>query len=297
MSNTPKNFALQLGALVALYATIISVTTLFFGVITIAFPDPTVDYYRTESTTDTIRFAIASLVVVFPIYLWLTRRVNQIRRNDQSTYFTLTKWLIYGSLLIGGGVLAGDLVTVIYGFLNGELTTRFILKATVLALVVGHAFYYYLKDAQGYWQSHEKESIRFGMGAAAVVVAALVSGFYNSETPKEVRGSKLDTIQVGHLQDMQWRIEEYYRMHESLPATLNDIYRESEIPTPPEGRSEYTYKPSDDVLYELCAVFAEDSATNDSAHMRPVMLSKNYNWSHGTGEWCFERVIDNEYRQ
>jgi hypothetical protein len=40
--------------------------------------------------------------------------------------------LVYLSLLVGGGVLLGDLVAVILAFLNGEITTRFILKAGVL---------------------------------------------------------------------------------------------------------------------------------------------------------------------
>jgi hypothetical protein len=48
--------------------------------------------------------------------------------------------LVYLSLLVGGGVLLGDLVAIILAFLNGEITTRFILKAGVLLVVVGAAF-------------------------------------------------------------------------------------------------------------------------------------------------------------
>ena len=125
--NTPKNFALQLGALITLYVSLTSLMTLLFAVITVAFPDAADGYYTVESATSTIRFSAAILIVFFPVYLWLTRTLNQIRRKEDGVYLTLTKWLIYLSLLGGGGVLLGDLVAVIYNFLEGEITTRFVL--------------------------------------------------------------------------------------------------------------------------------------------------------------------------
>lgn len=294
--NTPKNFALQLGALITLYVSLTSLMTLLFGVITVMFPDAADGYWQAESATSQIRFSIAILIVFFPVYLWLTRTLNQIRRKEDGVYLTLTKWLIYLSLLVGGGVLLGDLVAVINGFLNGELTTRFLLKAGVLALTIAGAFYYYLKDAQNYWQRHEKQSIYFGAGATLVVVVSLILGFMNSETPAEVREAKIDDNQIGHLQDFQWRIEDYYRSNEVLPEDLSVLYVGMEMPEAPEGRAAYTYNVIDERNYKLCATFSQDSAAGDYSYARPVM-EKNYNWSHGEGEWCFERVTDSQYRQ
>jgi hypothetical protein len=288
--NTPRNFALQLGALLTLYASIASLTALLFAVITITFPDAADTYYHREGASEVVRFSIATLIVVFPVYLWLTRTVNQIRRKESGTYLSLTRWLIYLSLVVGGGVLIGDFIALINGFLSGDLTTRFALKAAVLGSIVLAAFYYYLKDAQGYWQNHEKKSIWFGYGATAVVTASLILGFMHSETPDEVREAQIDDNQVSDLQSMQWRIEDYYRLNQELPASLTVAFEGFEAPVAPEDRSSYQYNLTSSTTYQLCAEFGGDS--KQSEFSRPVtVMDKNYSWTHKAGEWCFERVI------
>jgi uncharacterized membrane protein YraQ (UPF0718 family) len=42
--------------------------------------------------------------------------------------------------------LAGDLVTLVYLALGGELTVRFVLKAAIVALIAGSIFGYYLAN-------------------------------------------------------------------------------------------------------------------------------------------------------
>ena len=291
MENTPRNFALQLGSLITLYISIVSVNVLLFGVITIIYPDAVDSYWQYNNAAEAIRFSIAMLIVFFPAYLILTRMVNQIRRVEDTLYLHLTKWLIYLSLLVGGGVLLGDFVAVIYGWLEGEITLRFLLKAGVLALTVAAPLVYYIYDAKGHWQKNEKGSIMFGLGAAVFVIIALVLGFMNSETPQEVRDARIDDNQIQDLQDMQWRIEDYHRSNGVLPESVAVVYEGSAPPTAPLERSPYQYNVTGDTTYELCATFAVDSAA--SKYTRPVPVAeKNYNWSHGEGEWCFERTVE-----
>ncbi len=293
--NTPRNFALQLGALITLYVSLTSLMVLLFSVINLMFLDSADSYWQIESATGSIRFSIAMLIVFFPVYLWLTRLVNQVRRKEEGMYLTLTKWLIYLSLLAGGAVLLGDLVAVINGFLSGELTIRFALKAAVLALGIGAAFYYYLKDAQGYWQAHERQSIYFGVAASIVVLTALVLGFMNSETPAEVREMKIDSNQVGDLQDIQWRIEDHFRVNESLPESTAELFANASAPTAPEGRAAYVYEIESGTEYQLCAEFSQNATRDEFTRMYPS--EKNYNWNYREGYHCFEREVDNQYRQ
>ncbi len=110
MENTAKNFALQLGSLISLYISIVALIILLSGVITLQYPDVANGYWEQESASSSIRFSIAMLFVFFPTYIALTRMVNTIRRVEQGVYLALTKWLIYLSLLIGGGAILGDLV-------------------------------------------------------------------------------------------------------------------------------------------------------------------------------------------
>lgn len=296
MENTAKNFALQLGSLIALYVSIGSLLTLLFGIITIAFPDAADSYYIYDAASSQIRFSIATLIVFFPVYLVLTRMVNTVRRTEHGTYLTLTKWLIYLSLLVGGIVILGDFVAVINSFLNGEITTRFVLKALSILVVVGTAFSYYLLDARGHWQKNEKQSIQYGAGAAIVVVAVLVLGFFHTETPAQVREIHIDDLQVQALNEIQWRIEEHYRVNGELPESINKLYVGLSEPTASEGRGAYEYNVQSADRFELCAEFIHPSTDqNEFSSARPMFepgaIKNPYNWDHGTGRWCFERVI------
>jgi len=296
-TNTARNFALQLGSLIALYVSISALIAVIFGVINVTYPDQAEGYWAYEGAQQGIRFGVAMLIVFFPTYLILTRFVNQIRRKETGTYLTLTKWLVYLSLLAGGAILLGDLVAVILAYLNGEITLRFILKALTLLVVIGTAFYYYILDARNFWNAHEKESKLYAGLASCVVIASLVLGFLNSETPKEVRNMKLDDQQLQDLQDMEWRINEFYSNKDVLPGSIEELYVGIPVPTAPEDRDAYEYKVVDEDTYELCATFTHSSQQGVSAaRPMPAMMGDTamkvpYNtWDHGEGKTCFERT-------
>lgn len=293
-STTAKNFALQLGSLVALYVSVTTLVVMLFSIINLQFPDAADAAYQYESAQGSIRFAIAMLIVFVPTYLVLTRIVNRSRRTAKGAYLALTKWLIYLSLLVGGFVLLGDFVSVVYTFLNGEITTRFILKALTILLVVGSAFYYYLHDAKGYWNTHEKQSMQIGMGVAVIVIAAITYGYYSIDAPSVVRDISIDQNQVYDLQDMQWRVEAYYAKNETLPQTIADVYPAGiDMPAAPAERTSYNYKVTGAETYELCATFAEPTPESERL-AKPIYddptMYQNQNWEHGIGETCFERV-------
>ncbi len=297
MENTAKNFALQLGSLITLYVSIGAITTLLFGVVNVQYPDAALGYYNYESSASGIRFGIALLIVFFPAYVILTRMVNTIRRSEHGTYLTLTKWLIYLSLVVGGGVLLGDLVAVINSFLNGEMTIRFILKALILFVVTGCAFVYYLFDARGYWQTHEVQSMQYAGGATVLVIAALVFGFMNTETPAEVREIKLDTTQINDLSLIQSRIDEYYRIHNALPDSITTAFIGIDAPLAPESRNAYRYERTSESEFSLCATFAAASTQDGMFYAPTVYVSNDIiknpdNWTHEAGEWCFTRYVN-----
>ena len=293
-TNTARNFVLQLGSLIALYVSLSAVIAVIFGVINIVLPDATAGYYEAESARDSIRIAIAMIVVFFPTYIVLTRMVNVIRRNETGTYLTLTKWLIYLSLLVGGGILLGDLVAVILTFLNGELTIRFALKALTLLVVIGSALSYYIHDVRGYWNSHERQSQLFALGASIIAVIVVVLGFLHIETPAEVREMRLDDEQIQALDSMQWKVYEYYNLTKTLPTSLETAYGDLPIPTAPEDRAAYEYQVTGAGTFELCATFAQPSADLGMRTM-PVYegeaLKNAYSWEHTSGRVCFPRVV------
>ena len=300
-NHTAKHFVLQLGSLITLYLSIAFLLVLLFNIINLAYPDAADAYWQIEGYSDAVRIGIAMLIVFFPAYLILTRKVNQIRRQESSdgSYLGFTKWLIYLSLLVGGGVILGDLVAVILGFLNGELTTRFMLKAGLLLVVVGLAFYYYLLDARGYWSANEKKSVTYGMFTALFVFISLIVGFNYIETPEVVREMKLDEKQVTDLQDMQFRIQDYLAANNKLPANLEEAYSGLIVPTAPEDRPAYEYEVTENG-FSLCADFAHASQNRDNisypaevydTSVIDMRIKGGSNWDHPAGRHCFPRTI------
>jgi NADH:ubiquinone oxidoreductase subunit 6 (subunit J) len=57
------------------------------------------------------------------------------------------------ALFIAGNIFAGDLIALMYQFLNGELTSNVAIKVLVVAIVAGGLFTFYLgemhRDSQG----------------------------------------------------------------------------------------------------------------------------------------------------
>jgi hypothetical protein len=296
--NNAKQFALQLGALITLFTSLGSLIVLLFSIINTLLPDlGAYDYYYSDASYS-IRYSIAMLVVFFPAYLVLTRKINTYRRLGQSAYLGLTRWLIYLALLIGGLVILGDLVSVILNFLNGELTLRFILKALTILVVVGGAFSYYLLDAKEYWNSHEKYSWYAALGTALVVIVSIVSGYMLIESPREVRERTLDTETIVSLETIQSYIQSHVVVTGSLPNSLSELGDFEYLPEAPEGRAQFTYTRVADDAFELCAEFGVETDKDDISrpYTSPMVgygqIREPFIWNHQTGLTCFTRHID-----
>ena len=297
-TNTARNFALQLGSLISLYISLSALVTVVFGVINILYPDATNGSWEYASAQQGVRIGIAMLFVFFPTYIVLTRFVNKIRRKETGTYLTLTKWLVYLSLLVGGGILLGDLVAVILTYLNGEISVRFILKAITLCIAIGSAFYYYIQDARSYWNTHEKYSQLYALVASLLVIVIIVIGFLHSDSPTKTREMKLDDKEISDLNDMQYRIDDAYMLNKTLPVDIASLYVGIEPPSAPANRAAYEYATIDETSYKLCATFAYPSQNSVKspaiAPTRPdgsVINNTSNNWDHGTGKTCFQRTV------
>jgi Domain of unknown function (DUF5671) len=297
MENKPRNIVLQLGALITLYLSVTFLLTLVFGLVNLLYPDPLEDFWQINTASESVRFAIAMLVVFFPTYLVLTKYVNKFRRTDaESEYQNVTKWLLYLSLLIGGLVLLSTLVTVLYTFLNGEFTTRFLLKASAVVLVVGAALHYYILDARGVWVAKKKASVMYGVAVSTVVTLIVVTGFMTIESPAEVREQTTDAVQISDLTRMQWDIIAYYNNSSStLPSDLGALLAENfDLPNAPTGREAYSYEKTERG-FRLCATFARDSVNDEFALSQfddpSVPITNADDWRYKAGRHCFERVL------
>jgi hypothetical protein len=120
--------------------------SLFFNFIDKAFPDPAISMSRLNFM-DSVRWAVSSLVIAFPIFLFVSNYIGkQLSRNPIKRLSPIRRWLTYLTLFIAAGTLIGDLTTLVYNVLGGDLTTRFILKVITVAIIAGTVFSYYLWD-------------------------------------------------------------------------------------------------------------------------------------------------------
>ncbi|PZX08418.1 DUF5671 domain-containing protein [Celeribacter halophilus] len=99
-----------------------------------------------------LRWSIAAIIVFFPLFMFLQRNEARTLRQDESRRRSVVrKWFGYIALFVSSMALLGDLLSVIYALLNGDLSLVFALKLAVVGAVAGTIFGYYrnaMKDAE-----------------------------------------------------------------------------------------------------------------------------------------------------
>ena len=133
----------------ALYASAYSLGSMIFDFINLAFPDLLQNWPSRDSTYDSIRWDIASLVISLPLFLFMFTLANrEISRDPNKRSSRPRKWLTYLTLFVAVVCLAGDLVTLVYNVLGGEFTVRFALKVATVGIIAGGIFGYFLIDVR-----------------------------------------------------------------------------------------------------------------------------------------------------
>lgn len=303
---TPKDFFLNLGVIAALYVSVVSVLNLLFEVINRSFPDPLQMYVDPYSSA--IRWTIASLFIIFPLYILFSWILNRdMVRNPEKRELSVRKWLIFLTLFVAGVVIAVDLIVLINTFLGGEITTRFVLKVITVLVVVGAIFGYYLSDVHGKLANGIARTY-FAWGSALFVVASIVVGFIVMGSPTTQRLLRLDDQRVQALSSIQWQLVNYWQQKERLPETLEQLRDPISgfvVPVDPVTGEMYGYETTGKNTFKLCATFGASNQGSQVSYetSRPVPMpvpTKGYgngideNWQHSTGKVCFDRTIDPE---
>jgi hypothetical protein len=108
-------------------------------------PDP-LQAAGTSPASIAIRWPVSMLIVAFPVFAVMARLVARATRLDPTKRASrIRRRLIYIVLFVASLVLIGDLTTLVYYFLGGEVTLRFLLKVLTVGLIAGAVFFsYYL---------------------------------------------------------------------------------------------------------------------------------------------------------
>jgi type II secretory pathway pseudopilin PulG len=304
VKGSPGDVFLQLGIIVTLYVSSFSLASLLFQIINKAFPDALNPYFTYNNQG--VLWSTASLIIMFPIYIllgWFYKR--QLGANPEKGQLAIRKWLVYLTLFLTGLALAIDLITLVYYFLNGEISIRFILKVLVVLYVAGLIFGYYLYDVRATVPIDQKKKILklFSVIAIASVVIAIVLSFVVIGTPVSQRKTQFDQRRVNDLQNIQSQVIYYWQSKQKLPNSLADVqdpFSNTNIPADPETGKAYTFTPTGPMSFKLCATFdlPTQKDTQNISYPTPYSVDSNYqnnNWQHGSGETCFTRTIDPQF--
>ena len=299
-----KDFFLWAGAMLFLYASIVSFIALLFSYINYVFPDVLNSYYTPNPYDSGMSYQMAILIVLVPLFLVLMHLIRRdIEKEPSRADIWVRRWALYLTLFVAGVTIAADLITLLYYFLSGQdITVRFLLKVAVVLLVGAAGFMHFLADIWGYWIQYPSRARMVGVGVGVLVLLSIAAGFFIVGTPGQARHYRLDEQKVNDLQSIQSQIITYWQQKQKLPASLNDLndpLSYFNLPSDPQTGASYEYTATGNTSFSICATFNDASQRNSGGKAIPPgpaapYLGASDNWSHGAGHTCFARTIDPE---
>lgn len=130
---------------------------------------------------------------------------------------------------------------------------------------------------------------RLLVAAAVVVVATLIAAVATMGLPSTQRDIGLDERRVRDLQRIVTAVHSHAGANGSLPPDLATLAaqpgRRLVIVDP--GGAPYTYEPTGERTFRLCAAFTTDTAEPPQAEDARIADE----WLHGIGAQCFQRTL------
>ena len=315
-----------LGIFISLVVSVTNIIQILFTAIERKFVDVLevgqyVDMYGSD-----MRMAIASLVVMFPIYLGLSLYVsNDIKKFLYKRDLLIRKVFVYTTLFVTICALLGTLVATIYTFLGGELTVRFGFKALTVFVIAGAVCGYYVYALRRDYSKTTQLPKLIAAAASLFVLGSLIWSISIIGTPQEMRLMRIDDTRLSDISRIQQEVFNRLQNTDKLPvqlSELNDAFQGYTVPQDPVTKESYVYRviqqPTIRVnaltskkemvspaTFELCATF--DTVREYNGRGTPVYSEKMYSvanyyysgdvspfWNHGIGETCFKRVITSD---
>ncbi len=278
MENKTKaiDFLLYLGIFISLITSVTNILEIMFTAIDKRFIDVLTATYSYDVYNDSMRMAIASLMVMFPVYLAISWYISKdIEKFSFKKDILVRKIMIYVALFVTVLTLIGTLVSLIYTYLGGELSVRFELKALSVFVVALAVFAYYLYSLRRDYTKKTFVPLIIAISSSLVVVASLVWSISVIGTPAEMRAKKIDSTRLSDISRIQQEILNRFNSTDKIPATLtelNNAFQGYAVPLDPVTKAAYGYKViqqptfkmnyttnkkelATPAIFELCATF------------------------------------------
>lgn len=300
-SGNARDSFIYLMSFTTLYVVVGSIIGLYYTFLDWLFPDPAWIVSDFDMILDVVRYAIAAVIVAFPLFVILSLILERIvRRTPDSHKQPVARWLTYLTMFLAAAVMMGDVITLLFYFLDGSVTTRFVLKTVVLFVIAEVILSYYYLTPRSVAAGARPGMLRKVLASTGLVIVlgAASLGFVMAGSPFSARLVRLDERRVTDLREIHQAIQQMMTKREadstltmirSLPATLEEVAefrrtkqsgRELSLLDPQTGDA-YPYRVVDEKSYELCSAFtAERKKTYDLF------------WNHPAGKHCYSFKVE-----
>jgi hypothetical protein len=266
---------IYLMSFVSLYVVVGSAIGLYYTFLDHLYPDPAWGDGNIEAMLDGVRYAIAAIVIAFPLFLILSLVLQRVvRQAPDSHKQPVARWLTYLTMFLAAAVMMGDVITLLYYFLDGSLTTRFVLKVVVLLVIAQVILAYYYLAPSGVAKGQSAALRRLLEATGVLIVAgAIALGFALAGSPLTARQYRMDEKRVEDLRAIHRAIQQMatktdkntstVKAIRALPKTLDEVAdyqttheagRKLDLVDPQTGEP-YGYTVTGEKTYELCATF------------------------------------------
>jgi len=301
-NNSAKFAFLYMLSLVALGFTAISSGLVVFQIINKKFPD-LLNPYLHQFDSGSLKFAIAAIIIAAPIYYFTSWQINKnLRSGVLAKEAGVRRWLTYFILFVASVTIIGWLIGVIFNYLDGELTAKFILKSATAIIIAAIVFSYYLYDIRREETVAKIDRIVqvYFYATAVLVLTALSAAFYFAPTPTETRNMRQDQNIISRFNQIDGAINGYLQQEKKLPNGLEDLILdrrfllESDIKDSVTGEKFEYHIVKEGEQYKLCATFL----TSNRGEADNQYNYDKERWPHEAGRQCLiQRVYPLEVPQ
>ena len=297
--NSALHFFIYLFSFLSLLFVATGLGTILYQIINKIFPDAANGYSLADLFSQgAIKFGLASIIIAAPAYFLISFLITKylyegkILENSK-----VRKWITYIILFIASANILGDLISLVYNVLGGDMAARFVLKVLVILLIAGSIFGYY------FWDMRKKNmmGVKYlgnkisATASIAVIVIVFIGSFFIVDSPITARNKQIDSITISRIQDYKYSIESYYGKNYSLPASLADIKESGIFGGINNNESiNITYKTTGQFTYQLCANF---KTSNLQVNKNDQYSYTDKNWQHDKGDKCFDQEISQSARR
>ncbi len=289
-NNGPRDVFLHLLAIIALYMGVIELLAMLFGFVELAFPKSSGKW---SDPLGSIRFAVATLMIVFPVYIWAARFiVRDLAANPDKVNLWTCRCPFYLTIFLGAVTLIVDLIWLFYYLLEDQLAAPFLLKVATALIVIAAVLFYYFAEIGQSPLDFSSTARKFAYPAAFLVAVCVAAGFIVSGPPMHQRFVRYDDARVADLKILQERILSYWHIKKALPddiTAVDNASRASRLPKDPSTGTLYEYYTVSAHSFYLCANFRTKSPTVSTWEGGYVY---GWSWEHDSGRSCYQRDVD-----